>query len=118
MDGLFAAASVVGVVSLAVQLGDSIKKLRDFWDPVKEAPDHVHAITTGLSLLSSVLTEIAFEEQHCGPDYTLTRVLEACRGRVNKLPNIINDMEPGFASTSLRMRKWTAFKAVLKGERI
>lgn len=43
---------------------------------------------------------------------------EACRGRVNKLPNIINDMEPGFASTSLRMRKWTAFKAVLKGERI
>ena len=118
MDGLSGAASVVGVVSLTVQLGDSIKKLCDFWDSVKEAPDDVHAISTDLSLLSSVLAEMAFEEQHCGPDHTLTRVLEACRGRVNKLTNITNDMEPGFASTSLRIRKWTAFKAVLKRERI
>ena len=114
MDGLSGAASVVGVV----QLGDSIKKLCDFWDSVKEAPDDVHAISTDLSLLSSVLAEMAFEEQHCGPDHTFTRVLEACRDRVNKLTNITNDMEPGFASTSLRIRKWTAFKAVLKGGKI
>lgn len=42
MDVLFAAANVGGVVSLAVQLGDSIKKLCDFWDSVKEACPRNH----------------------------------------------------------------------------
>ena len=118
MDGLSGAASGMAVVSLVSQLGGSVKQLYDFWASLNEAPDHVCAITTDLRLLSSVLAEMAFEEQHVGPDPTLTTVLETCRDRINKLAHLTNDMEPGFASTSLRIRKWTACKSVLKGERI
>ena len=117
MDGLSGAASGMAVVPLAVQLGDGIKKLYDFWASVKEVPDDVRAITTDLDLLRSVLAEMALEEQYSGPDPTLTTVLEACCDRVDKLAHLTNDMEPGFASMSLRIRKWTAFKVVLKGER-
>ena len=118
MDGLSAAASGMAVVSLAFQLGESLKHLRDFWDSVKEAPDDIHAIQEDLGLLSAVLAEMANEVQESGPDQTLMRALKACRDKVNKLTNITNDMEPGFASRSLRIRKWTAFKAVLKSEKI
>ena len=118
MDGLSGAASGIAVISLALQLGGSIKHLYDFWGSVKEAPDEIHAITTDLSLLLSVLTEMAVEEQCSGPDPTLTTVLKACCDKAQKLVYITDDMEPGFASKSLRVRKWTAFKAVLKGERL
>ena len=118
MDGISSAASGIAVVSLALQLGGSLKHLYDFWGSVKEAPDEIYAITTDLSLLLSVLTEMAIEEQHSVPDPTLTGVLEACCDKAKKLIYITNDMEPGFASKSLRLRKWTAFRAVLKGEKL
>ncbi len=118
MDGLSGAASGMAVVSLAIQLGGNIKQLHDFWGSVKEAPDDIHTINTDLSLLSSVFAEMAFEEQHFGPDHTLTAILEACSDRVSKLTQVTNDLEPGFASRSLRIRRWTAFKAVLKKEKI
>lgn len=118
MDGVSGAASGMAVVSLALQLGGSIKQLYDFWGSVKGAPDDIRAITTDLSLLSSLLAEMAFEEEHFAAGPKLTTVLEACRERVNKLAHLTNDSEPGFASMSLRIRKWTAFKAVMKGERI
>lgn len=118
MDGLSAAASGMAVVSLAFQLGESIKQLHDFWDSIKEAPDDIHAIQEDLEILSSVLAEMADEVQHSGPDQTLTRALKICCDKVNKLTRITNEMEPGFASRSLRIRKWTAFKAVLKSEKI
>ena len=118
MDGLSAAASGMAVISLAFQLGDSLKQLHDFWDSVREAPDDIHAIQEELGLLSSVLAEMANEMQHSGPDQTLTRALEICSDKVKKLNRITNEMEPGFASGSLRIRKWTAFKAVFKSEKI
>ena len=118
MDGLSGAASGIAVVSLAIQLGDSVKKLCEFWASVKEAPDDVRAITADLQLLSSVLAGMAFEEQHFEPNPTLVTALEACRDNVTKLVRIANDMEPGFASKKPRIRIWTAFRAAIKGESI
>ena len=118
MDGLSAAASGMAVVCLAFQLGESIKQLHDFWDSIKEAPDDIHAIQADLELLMSVLAEMANEVQHSGPDQTLTRALKACCDKANKLTRITDEIEPGFASRSLRIRKWIAFKAVFKKEKI
>ena len=118
MDGFSVAASGMAIVSLAFQLGESIKHLHDFWDSIQEAPDDIHAIQEDLGLLSSVLAEMADEVQDSGPDRTLTRALKTCCDKVNKLARITSEMEPGFASRSLRIRKWTAFKAAFKSEKI
>ena len=114
MEGLSAAASGIAVVSVAIQLAESFKKLSDFWKSIKEAPEDIRAISTDLDLVSSVLAEIANETQHVQPDDTLIAVLNACWDKVKLLTGIVNQIEPGFASTSLRLRKWTAFKAVLR----
>lgn len=78
MDGLSGAASVIGVVSLAVQLTESAKRLYDFWQSVQGAPENIKAISHDLKLLSTVLTKIAFEEQNHGLDSAMTDVLSTC----------------------------------------
>ena len=118
MEGLAAAASVVGVASLALQLAGSVKKLHDFWDSVKEAPEDVRSITSDLQLLSSVLSDIASEAQHVTPDHTLEAVMERCVMKVKTLNTILNELEPGFASSRTLKRKWTALKNVLKSEKV
>lgn len=118
MEGLSAAASGLAVASIAIQLADSVKKLHDFWDSIKDAPETVRVITNDLKLLSSVLADIASEAQHGELDVVLEGVLSACTTSVDALNTIVNDLEPGFASSNIFLRKWTAFRSVLKKERI
>ena len=117
MDGLSSAASATAIVSFTIQLADSVKKLYEFWKSVKEAPEDVHAITADLKLLWGVLSEIALDEQNVGPDATLTTVLQSCNNSVKTLTRDLEVVELGFASTSSRVRKWSAVRAVLKRER-
>ena len=118
MDGLSSGASVIAVVSLAIQLADSVKQLCEFWSSVNGAPGHIRSIATELELLSSILANIALEAQRVGPDKSLSGVLRSCTDKVKILTVLTNDLEPGFASRMLRLRKWTAFKAVIKREKV
>ena len=45
-------------------------------------------------------------------------VLKNCTAKVKKLMALVDDLEPGFASNSSRVRKWSAFKAALKSDRL
>lgn len=114
MDGLSAAASGIAVAQVAFQLVESFKKLCEFCKSIKEAPEEIRAISMDLELLSSVLIQIAHETQHVEPDTTLIAALNGCCVKVQMLTTLLNEIGPGFASRSLRVRKWTAFKAVLK----
>ena len=114
MDGLSSAASGFAVVSLAVRLAESVKKLCDFWKSIKNAPEDIREIAMELDLSSNVLARIACESQNITPHATFQAALSACSVKVKRLTGILDQMEPGFSSTSLRVRKWTAFRAVLK----
>ncbi|MCJ1266540.1 hypothetical protein MMC22_006425 [Lobaria immixta] len=116
MDGLSAAASLVAVGSVAVQLADGIKKLRDFWCSIKDAPDEVRAIAADLVVFSRILADISLEAQDQSPstDAALLRCIDGTKS----LAAIVEDLEPGFESKSARTRKWSALKTVFKGEKI
>lgn len=118
MDGLSSAASITAVVSLALQLAHSAKQLCDFWTSIKDAPEDIRTIIADLELLTSVLAEMASEAQHTGPHTTLAAVLHSCTGKLKSLTALTNNLEPGFDSKSSRIRMWTAFKFILKGERL
>lgn len=118
MDGLSSAASAMAVISLAFQLAKTTKQLCDFWSSIKDAPEDIHTINADLELLTSVLAEIAFEAQRTTPDTTLASVLQSCTGKLKALTALTNSLEPGFSSSRSRIRKWTAFKLVLKGEKL
>lgn len=114
MEGLSAAASGIAVVSIAMQLAESFKKLLEFCKSIKEAPENIQAISTDLELLSNVLTQIALEAQHVEPNTALIAALNGCCLKVKILNTLLNEIEPGFASTKSRVRKWTALKAIMK----
>jgi hypothetical protein len=78
MDVLSGASSVIAVVSLAIQLAESTKKLYDFWKLVDEAPDSIQRIVADLKLVSNVLAEIAQHEQRYGQDSSVVDVLVCC----------------------------------------
>lgn len=114
MDGLSAAANGIAVASISIQLAECTKKLCDFWDSIKEAPEDIRTISIDIKLLSTVLTQIAHEAQHIRPNETLIFALEGCWAKVRLLTHILNEIEPGFASKNSRTRKWTALKAAFK----
>jgi hypothetical protein len=54
MDGLSSGASVLAIVSVAVQLGDSIKRVYNFWTSFKDAPHSIRAVIGEIKLLGNV----------------------------------------------------------------
>lgn len=115
MDG---AASIIAVVSIAVQLADSIKKQCDFWESIKAAPHEVQTIIADLDLLGFVLRDIAAEAGLGQSDATLEKVLRGCGQKLQELDSIFDMLQSGFSSTKRTVRKWTALKSVLKWDKI
>ena len=114
MDGLSAAASTIAVVSLAPQLADNSKKLYEFWNSIKDAPEDVRNISADLELLSSILHQIGLEAQYQRPDPATQAALRFCFEKINAIGSLVTDIEPDFVSTSLRKRKWSAVRAVFR----
>ena len=118
MDGLSAAASGIAVVSIAIQLAESMKKAHDFWSSVKDAPEDIQLLSIDLKLWSSLFAQIAEEAQNYPPNDVLIAALERCTITVKSLTKILDEIEPGFSAQSSRRRYWAAFKTVLKGGKI
>lgn len=116
MDGLSAAASGIAVASFTIQLAESVKKLYDFWESVKNAPKHFCAIQTDLGLLSTILEKIDREENLSDP--YLRNVLKNCEGKVELLVKTVSDIVPGFKAESRRTRTWASLKAAFKKEKV
>ncbi|KAH8591301.1 hypothetical protein B0O99DRAFT_719230 [Bisporella sp. PMI_857] len=118
MDGLSGAASVVGVVSITIQLADGFKKLHDFWSSVQSAPEDIQSVVKGIKVLSIVLQQIEVHQLLYGPDPTITEILVTCNDPLTALIILIQDFEPGFTSHSRCTRKWSTLKSVFKKEQI
>lgn len=58
MEGLSAGASGIAVVSIALQLADSIKRFSEFIGSIQEAPEEIESFLSDLQILSSVLDDI------------------------------------------------------------
>lgn len=109
MDALSATASIVAVA-------DGVKKLRDFWCSVRDAPDDVRAIARDLEVLSQILAEINLEGQD--QNASMKAALSRCVDGTKPLAAIVQDLEPGFESKRSRTRKWSAFRMAFKSEKI
>jgi hypothetical protein len=103
---------VVGVVSLGVQLAESLQKVKRFYATVKDAPERLADIIDEIGSLSDILTEL---EQHptssganTGP--AMQRCVAACRKAVDRFSTFANSLESrikrsrGLGSVKFAMR--------------
>ncbi|KAF8846789.1 hypothetical protein BDZ45DRAFT_699723 [Acephala macrosclerotiorum] len=105
----------MAVISLALQLGDGLVKLYDFWGTVQDAPHEVGEMLIDLNLLSKILKELLNRED---PSPHVKDVLEHCNSKVEVLLSIVREFEPDFTSHSGRVRLWKAFKAAHKKRKV
>ncbi|TGO12483.1 hypothetical protein BTUL_0088g00610 [Botrytis tulipae] len=106
------AGSAVGIISLALQLGDGILKLKSFWNAVKDAPEEILYILDELDITHVLLTEIedSLGSQTISP--AAARSLQLCQKGVDILNNAVKELEDEMK----RRKKWGGIKMVMKKE--
>ncbi|KAF7900456.1 uncharacterized protein EAF01_007758 [Botrytis porri] len=105
-------ASGMGVASMGLQLMDGIRKLKQFWDEVKEAPEDIQYTLEELDALSLVLSDMHITNSNLPsiPSATVTKCLELCRRGTNILNTTVNDLNRAIS----KRRKIGSAKVVLK----
>ena len=109
MDGLSGAVSVITVISVAVQLGDSIYKLSKFLKLIQNAPKEMQALLNDLDRLRQILAEVALIAEMQGrqdsapaPSVTLFAALEECQRRFQSLEACAYEISSTLERTSFR----------------
>jgi hypothetical protein len=86
---------VVGVVSLGVQLAESIQQVKRFHGAVKDAPERLASIIEEFQSLSEILTEIegkhVSDNNHLEPG--LQRCIATCRTAVDNFSTYADSLE-------------------------
>lgn len=117
MEVVSSAASGIAIVSIAIQLIDSISKLADFLGSIQEAPENLKIILEDLNILSMILNGIQLQQNQYGSNASIMIVLKSLEDKVTPFLTLVKRYEPGFLSSSRRIRKWTAIKAVFKDKK-
>ena len=110
--------SGLGIASLAFQIGDSIMRLKSFWDSVKDAPEEIKHLIEEIETLSSVLSDFETTksnqpEPEIGTE-SRSRCIQFCRKAVGILDVVVRHAEAGIQ----KRRNAGSMKAVLKKEEI
>lgn len=117
MDGLSGAASVIAVVSVAIQIASGLNTLKSFWSSMKSAHGDATIIVEDIQLLLRIIEVIRKNcEKYGSVDDTTESALRSCQDRVVTLNELAKSIEIGCASGSKRKRLWTPFKAALKAK--
>jgi hypothetical protein len=122
MDGLSTGSGVLAVISLAIELGDSIKKLCDFWQAMNGASQQASFIISDLSVLASIAESIRIEAEtprpHTRALTTSINALNQCLDSVAQLEKIVIKYQPGLLCSSRRVQTWNACKVTWTGDKI
>jgi hypothetical protein len=121
MEVLGAAASVAGVVSLAVQLIQVTQNLRDFFNDVSGAPSEIRRLTLSLTQLGIILRDVqvvakAQEAQEGAPSAPLSLLasLMTCEEKLLQLKKIVDSSEQRLRASGRVSRHWESFKMAFK----
>lgn len=118
MEGLAAGASVIAVVSIALQLADSIKRFSEFIGSIQEAPEEIESFLSDLQILSSVLDDIQLHPSAYNVNPSTEAILKNLHRKISLSMTLANRYELGLGSGSRRIRKWNALKVALKSEKL
>lgn len=106
-------ASGAGIASLAVQIAQSIKKLKEFYDSVRDAPRDLVYLLQYLDILDQHIQEFAqleTSDQWTTNSEGFRQSIAVCQSQAQEVLSIVKQLEAAIAGN----RKWGSIKAVLK----
>jgi hypothetical protein len=107
-------ASGISIASIAIQIGESALKLKEFWDTVKEAPEEIKYLIDEIETLSLILSDIGNSEQQgdlplVGKE-SAKKSLEFCQKGAAILKGVVKELDEKIA----KGKRIGGFKAALK----
>ncbi|PMD32578.1 hypothetical protein L207DRAFT_571888 [Hyaloscypha variabilis F] len=117
MDPLSGAASVFAVVSLALQLVDSVVTIRDFCKRFKGSKAQIDRLLADLLLLQAILESLAGSQQNLDTVINATPLylaLEQCADQIRPMKVFVDDLDSGRQTR----RKRTALKTALSTSKL
>ena len=115
MPGLEVTASAFAVVSLAIQMGESVRKVYRFWNSIQNAPVEVSRIRDDLRILETILVSVAEAHQYASlqaisSQSAAGRGLDVCSLKVQHLCDVVERLQAGFAA-GRHQRCWAMLKS-------
>ncbi|KAE8449372.1 hypothetical protein EG329_008273 [Mollisiaceae sp. DMI_Dod_QoI] len=123
MDGLSAAASGIAIISLTIQLVDSIRQIQEFLRDVSDAPKELARLIDLLGLLEMILqnTKDMIETQRrttwkadVDVHPSVLKAIEACEAKLRFLVEVIERTKKGSISNGKAARSVASFKLACK----
>jgi hypothetical protein len=118
MEVVGSASAVFAVASIAIQLGETIQRLVEFWKTVQDAPTEITDLFDELQFLSIILKKIQDHTPREDLVKIVTKALGDCQSKLASLKNEVSGAVFAVKSGSSCKRKWTAFKYTVKKPRI
>ncbi|KAK5698607.1 hypothetical protein LTR97_006253 [Elasticomyces elasticus] len=89
-----AAAGAAGFLSLSIQLGDCVIKLRNLYHAAKDAPDRLRRISFDLETMMAALDQIEVHRQRDShDDGIMVRCMEGCQQSVMDVERLVARLE-------------------------
>jgi hypothetical protein len=118
MDGLSSASAVFAVASIAIQLGDGVKKLLKLYSAIRGAPAKVDALFKDLALLSLILDQAHTIDYGSKSNGITELALESCITKIKQLRDKVEKSAAHLGSSSKIQKKWSALNITLKEHEI
>jgi len=119
MDGLSAAASGIAVVSLAIQLVDSVREIRRFFRALKDAPEELSRL---LDLLDHMELMLGYIVKLVDPDSDISpsvlKAIQTCEKALNKLYVLIQKVKRNSTAQTPLKRSLGFFRLVCKKQEV
>jgi hypothetical protein len=123
MEAVGATASIISIATLAIQLGDALRKAAEFWDAIEDAPANVQRISRELQLLVKGLDTIRHQheatldsDEH---EQWIRQALELVKEDIDELVDLVSDLSrslgPGYGRVK---QNWGKVRIVLKRDKI
>lgn len=120
MDGV---ASAFAVISLAVQLVDTVQEIRDFLRSVQNAPNELIKLVETLEQLHGTLNQVKhlLKQQYSilrlpGSPVFMENALQNCSRKISTLEKVVNEAKNTLARQSRVKRTLAVMKLVSKKE--
>lgn len=125
MEGLPGAASAIAIVSLAVQLVDTVQEISKFMKNVQDAPTEVLGVLGTLEQLQSTLDNVRQLIDHqflvlrlsWSPVF-ITKAMENCEKQIKALDILVGKAKRSLGHRNMARRTWSSMKTVAKKQDI
>ena len=121
MDGLSGAASAIAIVSLAVQLVDTVQEISKFLKNVQDAPKEVLRLVETLDQLQGTLDNVRQLIDHQflvlrlpGSPVFITKAMENCEKQIKALETVVWKAKKSLGHRHMVRRTWSSIKTVAK----